>query len=260
MWYETTKRARQQSPKPSFARPRHGSLPTSAASNPPFHDSISSTSGLGTWARDNIKEQAPEDYAMPTNITKDLNTSTITSELSPLESSTDEPPNSNPVSDVRGRQGSCSNASINTSTRHRRRQSVNSGVYSALSQLPSDAWDDKATKTAIDLIRSLTKQVGVWDECRQLWDKESHFSNSTTPIGEKPRANDDSQKKNDELRRILLDGLRQLGFEPGNLDLFHLETSTDQSNTEHNDQQRTFKCPMPKCGKELDRQCKLTYV
>lgn len=265
MWYETAKRARQESPKLDPPRPRHGTSPTPAVSNPRPHDSISSVSSLGPWARDNIEEQAEGESVMPMDLAKDLNTPTITSELNPLESSIDDPPNSNPVSDVRGHQRSCSNASVDTSTGQRRCQSANSQsiqtnseVYSLLSRLRSGAGEDKPTKTAVYLIQRLTKQMDIWDKRRRLQDEETHYSNHTTPLRETPRTNDNMQEKNDELQRLLLDGLRQLGVEPGNLEPSHSGTFINQSNAENNDQQQTYECS--ECGKKLDNQRKLTYV
>lgn len=209
---------------------------------------------------------------MPTDLSKDSDSVIGHSGLTSVESLDPDMENSattfdtehSPAPDIRDRQEASSNSALVTNPRHRQGSSANSPrgqsnpqTYSLPSFMPSDNWDDPVTKTAIDLMRGLEKQLAVWDERRRLLDG-SHFPRHTTPIGEPFSVSDAMQKNKDELQMMLFGGLRQIGVQPGNIDSSHPRTSDDQSNVGHNQQRQKYECEV--CKKKVDRKSQLKYV
>lgn len=260
VWCEPKKGAWQESPESPFTRPHHGSLPTMETRNLQPRDSIPSTPGLGPWSQDNIKEQAEGYSVIPTDIIKDSNMPTSAS-----AQNLRKPPTTTAYSEsnTRCRQWGYTQPSTNTSSIHRRWQSVSSPrsqsksvINSTLSLLPSDSLDDEPTKRAMDFIEDLRKLIGTWDERRQ--DAWSRSSNTAVSLTQTPRIRDDNQKNNNELQQLISDKLRQFGYQPKNPEVSQSEISTTLSSAGRDDQQGVHQCSI--CGKKLDKKCKLKYV
>ncbi|KAK2759113.1 hypothetical protein FQN54_003212 [Arachnomyces sp. PD_36] len=269
MWFESLKRAQQPSPNFSFARRLLRPSQTAVARKPLPDNSTPTSAVLGPWAQDNIKDQADGESVLPTNLGSYPITPT-----GPSESGTFEFPSGNhddntaslvpekpSVLDSRGRQRAYSNPTRETSPCQCRGVSTNSqgnfsksSMSSLLRSLPIDSTDDEATKTAIELLKGLQSQISAWDERRRRKEKENQLSHDAD-FTEEPDMSDEIQERKGELRKILLDGLTQLGSHPEDFDQSHRETSANQPGVEYDDQEQKYLCHQ--CSKKFDRQSEL---